>query len=387
MNEEAIRKAMDGLSDILDYHTKNEEQAMSPAELDTCERVSSGENIIVYGVPGCGKSWTIEHEYLDSNTVASRVVFHPDYSYSDFVGQLLPVKKSDGSISYDFVAGPFTIALKAAYHDPKRKHVLIIEELNRGNAPAVFGDIFQLLDRAPKDFVAAGFKVLKGASLYSIFNPDIATYVYNEPNHRIRLLSNFSIIASMNTSDQNVFTLDTAFQRRWKMRLIENTFDSVPVTLRDQKILDTSITWKQFVVTINGLIMKKNIRVPSNEDKRIGVYFLEPGDLIYDDNDKSSSASIREEYSKLLLKESSGSIEEGEKGRLDSIRKAFRQNGIFPEKVLKYLWDDAFKFNREDVFDVAKVGCLEDVIRFFLYEKGDKRFEVFKPDVLQLLIK
>ena len=127
-------------------------------------RKTSGENILLYGVPGSGKSWTIQHEYCDVEECMERLVFHPDYMYSDFVGQILPVVKKDDEgkekVRYEFKPGPFTKILKKAYEDPQRSYYLVIEEINRGNAPAIFGEIFQLLDRMDKD--KDGFK--KGTS-------------------------------------------------------------------------------------------------------------------------------------------------------------------------------------------------------------------------------
>lgn len=110
------------------------------------ERISGGENILLYGVPGSGKSWTIEHEYCKENSKVERLVFHPDYTHSDFIGQILPDVQS-GEITYKFSPGPFTSILKNAYQNPAQEYILIIEEINRGNAPAIFGEVFQLLDR------------------------------------------------------------------------------------------------------------------------------------------------------------------------------------------------------------------------------------------------
>ena len=74
-----------------------------------------------------------------------RLVFHPDYTYSDFVGQIMPFVNDDGSVSYAFNPGPFTKLMKKAYNNPDEMFYLVIEEVNRGNAPAIFGDVFQLL--------------------------------------------------------------------------------------------------------------------------------------------------------------------------------------------------------------------------------------------------
>lgn len=169
------------------------------------KRVSTGENILLYGVPGSGKSWTIQHEYCDDEKCMERLVFHPDYMYSDFVGQILPVVKKDDAgnekVRYEFKPGPFTKILKKAYEDPKKSYYLVIEEINRGNAPAIFGEIFQLLDRMDED--KEGYK--KGTSEYGITNENIALEVYGNADTKVRIPANLSILGTMNTSDQNVF--------------------------------------------------------------------------------------------------------------------------------------------------------------------------------------
>jgi hypothetical protein len=153
----------------------------------------------------------------------------------------------------------------------------------------------------------------------------------------------------MNTSDQNVFTLDTAFQRRWRMRMIENNISAA--VHAKKAILDTSVTWEQFNTAINRLILETNSRLSSSEDKRLGAYFVTPLDL------KLST---------------SGDAKEADK-----------QNSRFPEKVLKYLWDDVFKFSREVIFDTDNYQSLEDVIRTFKASDGDERFnKIFKEGVL-----
>ena len=96
------------------------------------DRITSGCNVLLYGVPGSGKSWTIEHEYCKKETNVERLVFHPDYTYSDFIGQILPNVDDDGQVSYKFTSGPFTNILADAYRNPEKEYILIIEEINRG---------------------------------------------------------------------------------------------------------------------------------------------------------------------------------------------------------------------------------------------------------------
>ena len=343
-------------------------------------RLQTGTNVILYGVPGSGKSWTIEHEYRKPDSVVVRLVFHPDYTYSDFIGQILPNVSENGQVSYQFTPGPFTTILRDSYNNPDKEYLLIIEEINRGNAPAIFGEVFQLLDRKVenKDNNDDGFPI--GTSEYGIINKDIATVMYGKDRSgdEIRIPSNLSIIGTMNTSDQNVFTLDTAFQRRWNMRLIENNFDNVSLEFANAEILDTGITWKNFCTEINKIVVGNGVRIAASEDKRLGTYFVHLNDLRYDDKMGDLSDG---EYDSLRKKESMGNISSVEKERLTEIREAMKQNRRFPEKVIKYLWDDAFKFNREVVFESIEYQSLEQIIHAFIYAKGFERFKMFKENV------
>ena len=361
-----------GLEDI-----DAEDEGFSPEKYEE-NRISTGCNVLLYGVPGSGKSWTIEHEYCKPGSIVERLVFHPDYTYSDFIGQILPAVAEDGQVSYKFTPGPFTNILREAYNNPGKEYILIIEEINRGNAPAIFGEVFQLLDRKVeiRDIDDDGYPI--GTSEYGITNMNIAEEMYGKERKtdKVRIPSNLSIIGTMNTSDQNVFTLDTAFQRRWDMRLIENDFANVDPTLADAEILDTTVTWRNFCVEINKIVVGNSARMTSAEDKRIGAYFVHLRDLKF--NDAMGDLKV---YDALRKKESKGILTDDEKTQIAIIRDAIRQNRKFPEKVIKYLWDDAFKFNREVIFEVTEYQSLEQVIRAFMYAQGLDRFKVFKDNV------
>lgn len=287
------------------------------------------DNFLLYGVPGCGKSYKVEDEYeskITNEQCKVRVVFHPDYTYSDFIGQLMPVLKEvpnaqgekEEKLQYEFVPGPFTKIIKKAYEEPEQKCLLIIEELNRGNAPAIFGEIFQLLDR--KD---------NGESKYGIYNADIAKYAYGGlpenqgiainviANTPIKLPPNLTIVATMNTSDQNVFTMDTAFQRRWQMKHIPNRFtgeslDKKTINHVAKHLPNSEISWGAFAQIVNKKMQTANLGFGGTEDKSLGVYFATDNDL--DDAER------------------------------------------FAEKVLKYLWDDAFKLGRKELFNDCSQG-------------------------------
>lgn len=304
---------------------------------ETTKGIIPPANILLYGVPGCGKSHKVEKEYeskITSEQNKVRVVFHPDYTYSDFVGQLLPVLKEvenaqgvkENKLQYEFVPGPFTKIIKTAYEEPEQKCLLIIEELNRGNAPAIFGEIFQLLDR--KD---------NGESKYGIYNADIAKYAYGGlpenqgkainviANTPIKLPPNLTIVATMNTSDQNVFTMDTAFQRRWQMEHIPNKFDFKTAHV-NKHLPNSEISWGAFAQIVNKKMHTVNSGFGSTDDKSLGVYFATDKDL-------------------------------------DDAKR-------FAEKVLKYLWDDAFKLGRQALFSNCSEG-LSSVIEAYEEAKGD----------------
>lgn len=312
------------------------------------------DNILLYGVPGCGKSFHVESEYeskITNEQCKVRVVFHPDYTYSDFIGQLMPVLKEvenaqgvkENKLQYEFVPGPFTKIIKTAYEEPEQKCLLIIEELNRGNAPAIFGEIFQLLDR--KD---------NGESKYGIYNADIAKYAYGGlpenqgkaidviANTPIKLPPNLTIVATMNTSDQNVFTMDTAFQRRWQMKHIPNRFtgdslDDKTITHVAKHLPNSDISWGVFAQTVNKKMHDNpSLGFGGTDDKSLGVYFATDNDL--DDAER------------------------------------------FAEKVLKYLWDDAFKLGRQALFSNCSEG-LSSVIEAYEDAKGDSLKAVLVPEV------
>lgn len=343
---------------------KNDSSSVSP----TATPFTSPEQIIFYGVPGSGKSHEIKHkletEYeipeQQHDVFVERTVFHPEYTNADFIGQIMP-KLVQGKTDFVFKPGPFTSILKKALCDSQNRYILIIEEINRGNAAAIFGELFQLLDRIDDESKKTSHeKELntfgKGWSEYFVMNSEINNYIRDSDdtfdgkaldingihfsaNTGIRLPPNLSILATMNTSDQNVFTLDNAFQRRWDMKLIENVFgDTEEETNQRNAFVDSAkqITWEKFQTAINIKIgkMSEDAGLSSMEDKRLGCWFVK-------------AIKLGNDY--IISKD------------------------LFAEKVLKYLWDDAFKFCREKVFN--NYTNLESLTRDF---KGDKEFSVFK---------
>ncbi len=302
-------------------------------------RKTGAENILLYGVPGAGKSHEIKTKYCADEKYMERVVFHPDYTYSDFVGQILPRVEKDETgndkLKYVFSPGPFTKMLKKAENDPDNYYYLVIEELNRGNAPAIFGEIFQLLDRKDEDEYPAEEV---GESEYGISNYDVAKAVYTDEEHSVRIPSNMFILATMNTADQNVFTLDTAFQRRWNMRQIENKFDESEHS--KDIIAGTKVNWGAFATVINDMVIDTSVDMASSEDKRLGTYFAKKKEL---------------EVSR------------------------------FPEKVLKYLWDDAFKMDKTAIFN-ENCKSLEEVVTTYESATNDKLAAVLRLSVYEKML-
>ena len=254
---------------------------------------------IYYGAPGTGKSFNIDNVVLKGVPEESkiRVTFYPDYYYSDFVGGLRPQKKGS-DISYEFTAGPFTEALGKSFSEPT---YLIIEEINRGNPAAIFGDIFQLLDRRED-----------GRSRYEITNEELYRHLAKNadikallPEGKVFLPKDLHILCTMNTADQNVFVLDTAFKRRFRMEYVPinlQIFDSDPklapykdetypafagtAEVKDvmgdtgKNISEPKRNWPTFAAFVNAKIDEINsdgIRI--SEDKKLGPFFVSPSEL------------------------------------------------------------------------------------------------------------
>lgn len=220
---------------------------------------------ILFGSPGTGKSYKIreiaeEELNIDFNDLSQtsqnvvRTVFHPEYTYSDFMGKLLPLTNGNNNVIYKYYPGHFLQALGKAYRglidDNGEDYLLIIDELNRGNAAAIFGSIFQLLDRGSDDWSSYEINISEmefiGLLLAMNYKVDIlpdrievegdrlerflsdkhremqAPYLINCLRKRvIAIPNNLSIIATINTSDESIYYLDSAFKRRWDWEYIQ----------------------------------------------------------------------------------------------------------------------------------------------------------------------
>lgn len=295
---------------------------------------------IYYGAPGTGKSHTINDTTKKEDVI--RTTFHPDTDYSTFVGaykpttieetvmtvigkEAVPVRDTNGEeykeskIIYEFVPQAFLQAYIAAWkkyanseNNEPRKQYLVIEEINRGNCAQIFGDLFQLLDRNDNGFseypikadtdmkkqlqkAFKGLNIPQKDSINEIFKEhcdDIVKEVLEGDS--LLLPNNLYIWATMNTSDQSLFPIDSAFKRRWDWQYIpiSNAHKNWKI-----KVGDNYYDWWQFIETINALIGK----ITNSEDKKLGYFFC--------------------------------------KADANNIIKADR----FVGKVLFYLWNDVFK--------------------------------------------
>lgn len=285
------------------------------------------KQIIYYGAPGTGKSYKIK-THLETNNVSKenifRTTFHPDSDYSTFVGTYKPSRGlrplyglsgsttvrlnengndlSEETITYKFIPQAFLNAYIQAYKKPEDDVYLIIEEINRGNCAQIFGDLFQLLDRNEN-----------GASEYTIkADTDLKEFLekeLGEDNDGIKggelcLPPNLYIWATMNTSDQSLFPIDSAFKRRWDWEYVPIDYKNSDWIINVQSV---NYLWTSFQKIINDNILEST----NSEDKMLGDYFVNPSDGIISES--------------TLL-----------------------------NKILFYLWNDVCKDDENDIFKIGE---------------------------------
>ena len=241
---------------------KNKKQSFNPN--------NHSLQIIYFGTPGSGKSWTIKQKYEQDETKVFRTTFHPDTDYASFVGCYKPVKDEDDEkkIVYEFVPQAFTDAYVAAWNDLEHPYYLIIEEINRGNCAQIFGDLFQLLDRDKNGYSEYRIKADHDLKDYLVEQlPDDSEGI---KDGKLCLPPKLSIIASMNTSDQSLFPMDSAFKRRWSWEYVPIDYENAESSKFEITIGDESHNWHKFLKAVNEKI--KN--VTSSEDKQMGNFFI-----------------------------------------------------------------------------------------------------------------
>lgn len=261
-------------------------------------QVKKAEQIIYFGAPGTGKSFKVEHREGETEDDRIRTTFHPDTDYSSFVGCYKPIEVGEGEdkrITYKFEGQCFAKAyveawkrLVARKEGQNINYSLIIEEINRGNCAQIFGDIFQLLDRDSDGFSQYGIQP----------DADLAKYLCEEfepvkeqlqgigygniaIGKEMKLPPNLSIIATMNTSDQSLFPIDSAFKRRWDWEYIPIQYSPIDKETEQPiankiNINGTIYDWGSFIKEVNERIYK----LTKSEDKELGYFFVRPDDGI-----------------------------------------------------------------------------------------------------------
>ena len=326
---------------------------------------------IYYGAPGTGKSKTIKDLTFGEDVI--RTTFHPDSDYASFVGTYKPITEEvvlrdcngkkvideetgkvvkEDRIAYKFIPQAFLEAYVEAWKKlgSSKKQFLIIEEINRGNCAQIFGDLFQLLDRneygfsdypivADKDMQKYLEKKFAG---WEITNKDEINQLYGEANmvslimkgERLVLPSNLYIWATMNTSDQSLFPIDSAFKRRWDWKYVSISEGRDKETNAPLNWYintgDRQYKWWSFIKKVNDLIGS----LTNSEDKKLGYFFCKAKD-----------------------------------GEIDA--------DLFVSKVIFYLWNDVFKdygFDDKDFQD--EEGKILSFDRFYEDKNGKTNVDI-----------
>lgn len=228
---------------------------------------------IYFGNPGSGKSYMIDKETAGQKVF--RTTFHPDSDYSTFVGTYKP-ESEDSNIQYTFVPQTFTNAYIESYKDLGTPVYLIIEEINRGNCAQIFGDLFQLLDRGMDGY--SEYPINADKDLRDYIKRELTMYhgmnqnIYPEgiKDGKLRLPPNLHILATMNTSDQSLFPMDSAFKRRWDWKYVPIQYCGASSDDFIIKIGDKEFRWIDFLKAVNDKIR----RTTESEDKQLGNYFI-----------------------------------------------------------------------------------------------------------------
>ena len=223
---------------------------------------------IYFGTPGSGKSNKVKKIVEPYKEDTFRTTFHPDTDYASFVGSYKPVKDGD-SLTYEFVPQAFTDAYVAAWTDTNKPVYLVIEEINRGNCAQIFGDLFQLLDRDDTGKSEYTVKADKDLRKYLESKAGLGKDHEGIKNGELCLPGNLRIYATMNTSDQSLFPMDSAFKRRWEWEYVpidpENPDSQFVITIAEKKY-----AWKDFLLAANEHIKD----VSESEDKQMGNFFI-----------------------------------------------------------------------------------------------------------------
>lgn len=317
---------------------------------------------IYFGAPGTGKSHCVkkETESLNKEGRVIRTTFHPDSDYSTFVGAYKPTTESmprydiynkpmvrtDGVpimeqvITYEFVEQAFLQAYIDAWKNRGEPEFLIIEEINRGNCAQIFGDLFQLLDRGDdgySEYAVRADKDLQKFICKAFAEVSIEDYPNVKEGKELLLPSNLFIRATMNTSDQSLFPIDSAFKRRWDWQYIpiaKGNDNGVELNWAID-VDGTKYDWWSFVKTINKYVFD----MTNSEDKQLGFFFCKAKDNII-------------------------------------------SSETFVSKVIFYLWNDVFKdFGFDDSIFTDKDDVNNSNLSFDKFYNSDRTINIEKINI------
>lgn len=368
--------------DIFDIEKHISEEELNKIEEDQKDLDNEIRNKIIYGAPGTGKSHSINSVLygtkgmFKNDYLFERITFHPSYTYGQFVGTYKPSpiyskdeddktthwygadkvkndKLMNPHIDYTLVAGPFLNMLCKAINNPKYKFLLIIEEMNRANAAAVFGDVFQLLDRDDDDNSRYSIKFNSDITNFLINNisDDVDPNLFNKKTGFIKIPENLFIWATMNSADEGVSKIDSAFKRRWSFEYTDiapESDENNPTKLDSLAIVmpflsdstnpeSVYIKWNKFRTKLNDVIYKISPNLP--EDKYIGPFFLKDKELL--------------------------------------------NSNIIKSKLLLYLKDDVLRHNSKELFTDSRFS---DIFKKFEKENIFAHTSLSKDELLKLKI-
>ncbi|MCP2731888.1 AAA family ATPase [Limnofasciculus baicalensis] len=281
---------------------------------------------ILFGSPGTGKSHSIDDQIIPNDLGITnsqnviKTVFHPEYTYGDFMGKLVPLTRA-GKVEYNYYEGHFLRALSQAYKNISKSHdkqgikisepenvALVIDEINRGNSSAIFGTIFQLLDRKEDGWSSYGINITEieftkllqligtrfsydeegrieyklppyaseGVKQLETLQKKIEFLKFDLVNKVILIPPNLSIVATMNTSDNSIYFMDSAFKRRWDWEFINWDDTKLPPATYGKGGTLEKEDWRKLIKNLNSFIKSHHASVRGIEDKQIGYYFIKP---------------------------------------------------------------------------------------------------------------
>ena len=270
------------VADLCKYLARND-QALKALkdEISSVNSDNISRQIIYFGAPGTGKSHKVREIIGEETNLPNvfRTTFHPDTDYASFVGcykpSMRPTSKEektltgkDEEIVYTFVPQVFTDAYVYAYKHPAETTYLVLEEINRGNCAQIFGDLFQLLDR--KDGVSE-YKIKADNDLAKYLVAQLGEECEGIKDGKLCLPANLSILATMNTSDQSLFPMDSAFKRRWEWEYVPINYSTDILSGSfDITIGEKVYAWVEFIQSVNKHIFD----LTQSEDKQMGNFFI-----------------------------------------------------------------------------------------------------------------